>query len=105
MDDSELIALFNRRDENAVAALMDKYGGLCRSLIGNILRDRRDVEECVNNDPGQWYGSVYVIDRPNDTAAINAWFTQHGVVFHAVVSWQFGIETAVSFCNVRKVTI
>ena len=49
MDDSELIALFNRRDENAVAALMDKYGGLCRSLIGNILRDRRDVEECVNN--------------------------------------------------------
>lgn len=49
MDDSELIALFNERDERAVAALMDKYGALCRGLIGNILHDKRDVEECVNS--------------------------------------------------------
>lgn len=49
MNDSELIALLNKRDESALTALMDKYGALCRSLIGNILRDRRDVEECLNN--------------------------------------------------------
>ena len=49
MNDSDLLALFNKRDENAIAGLIEKYGGLCRSLIGNILRDRRDVDECLNS--------------------------------------------------------
>ncbi len=49
MNDEGIISLLNKRDESAVAALMDKYGALCRSLIGHILRDRRDVEECANN--------------------------------------------------------
>ena len=28
---------------------MEKYGGLCRSLISNVLEDRRDAEECLNS--------------------------------------------------------
>ena len=49
MEDRDIIKLLNERDENAVSALMDKYGGLCRSLISHILPDRRDAEECWNN--------------------------------------------------------
>lgn len=63
------------------------------------------LDTVVNSSPGQWYGSVYVVDRPNEYAAINAWFTQYGTVFHAIVSWQCAIENAVSFCSVTKHTI
>lgn len=48
MTDSELIALFNNRDEAALRAAEQRFGGLCRSVAANILADRRDVEECVS---------------------------------------------------------
>ena len=49
MTDSELIALLNNRDETAIEALNERFGGLCRSLASNILADGRDVEECVSS--------------------------------------------------------
>lgn len=49
MTDSEIITLLNNRDEAAVEALSARFGGLCRSIVSNILADRRDVEECVSN--------------------------------------------------------
>ena len=48
MEDNALTAMLFNRDENAVAELSAKYGGLCRSLLSNILKDKRDVEECLN---------------------------------------------------------
>lgn len=48
MDDDALITMLFNRDENAVAELSNKYGGLCRSLISNLLKDKRDIEECLN---------------------------------------------------------
>lgn len=44
MDDSSIVALLESRDESAIPALMEKYGGLTRSLTGRILRDSRDAE-------------------------------------------------------------
>lgn len=49
MDDSEIIALLNNRDEAAVEAIRQRFGGLCMSLAMNILADRRDAEECVSS--------------------------------------------------------
>ena len=49
MTDGELIALFNKRDEAALQAAEQRFGGLCRSIAANILSDRRDVEECVSS--------------------------------------------------------
>ena len=49
MNDSEITALLYDRDENAVSAVSSKYGGLCRSIMMNILADSRDVEECLNS--------------------------------------------------------
>ena len=49
MDDEDIIALYWRRDENALRATSEKYGRLCCSIAGNILSDREDVSECVND--------------------------------------------------------
>lgn len=49
MEDSGIIALYWARDEQAVAETDARYGSLCRSISYNILRDRQDAEECVND--------------------------------------------------------
>ncbi|MBO4563464.1 MAG: hypothetical protein J5772_07625 [Clostridia bacterium] len=63
------------------------------------------INDIANNEPGQWYGNVYVPDRPNDQAAINAYFTQYGVLFRVVLSPKCGVEDAVNFCSVTRHTI
>ena len=47
--DEEIIELFFQRDQRAIQALDAKYGRLCRSLSYNIVNDRQDAEECVND--------------------------------------------------------
>lgn len=71
MEDSEILELLNNRDENAVAALFERYGGLCRSLIGNILADPRDIEECVNGVMFRLWSSIPPA-KPADLTAYTA---------------------------------
>ena len=49
IDDEEIIALFFQRSERAIQELDHKYGKLCRSLAYNIVQNRQDAEECVND--------------------------------------------------------
>ena len=49
MEDNKIIALFYARSEQAVIELSKKYGAVCRKVAGNILNNRLDVEECVND--------------------------------------------------------
>ena len=49
MEDQEIIGLLFQRSETAIFAMQQKFGGLCRSIISNILPDRRDVEECASD--------------------------------------------------------
>ena len=49
MDDNEIIGLYWRRDESAITASADKYGGYCRAISYNILHDAGDAEECVSD--------------------------------------------------------
>lgn len=49
MEDARIIALFFARDQQAIAELDSKYGGVCRKLSQQILRDPLDAEECVND--------------------------------------------------------
>ena len=49
MDDSEIIAYFNSRSEQAIKELSAKYGAVCTKLAGNILNNRLDAEECLND--------------------------------------------------------
>ena len=49
MDDREIVALYLRRQEDAIARTDEKYRWLCFRLAGNILPRREDQEECVND--------------------------------------------------------
>lgn len=48
MDDMEIIALFEQRKEEAVAAASRKYGGYCQTIARNLL-GFEDAEECVSD--------------------------------------------------------
>lgn len=49
MTDEEIISLYFERSEEAIAATQRQYGGYCRSLVGRILDNPRDVEECLSD--------------------------------------------------------
>ncbi len=49
LDDSGILDLFFARAEQAIEELNRKYGHAVRKTAANILRDRLDVEECVND--------------------------------------------------------
>ncbi len=47
MEDGEIIELYWRRDEAAIAQSEKKYGAYCRAVICRILQLPEDVEECL----------------------------------------------------------
>ena len=49
MDDQEMIALFFRRDQDAIRAAREQYGGMCTALAHRILGSGEDAEECVSD--------------------------------------------------------
>ena len=49
MDDTKIIELFFQRDQQAIRELDAKYGKVCHSLSFNIVNNRQDAEECVND--------------------------------------------------------
>jgi len=49
MEDTAIIELYWARNEDALIQTDQKYGPMCRSLAFNILSDRQDSEECVND--------------------------------------------------------
>ena len=49
MDDSKIIELFFERSEQAIAELSKKYGKACNKVAVNILKNKLDAEECVND--------------------------------------------------------
>ena len=48
MDDSKILELYFKRSEDAISETEKKYGRYCQSIAYNILRDRGESEECVN---------------------------------------------------------
>lgn len=49
MEDTQIIMLYNRRDESAVAETSKKHGAACEIMAGRILSNTQDIEECVND--------------------------------------------------------
>ncbi len=49
MNDQEIIALFFARSQQAIIELSNKYGTLCNQIARNILKNKQDAEECVND--------------------------------------------------------
>lgn len=49
MEDQRIIELYWQRDERAIPETAQKYGAFCAAIAANVLSDRRDAEECVND--------------------------------------------------------
>jgi len=49
MEDEKIIELFFAQSELAIKELDLKYGKVCHSVSYNILHNRQDTEECVND--------------------------------------------------------
>ncbi len=49
MEDHAIVDLYWSRDPEAIRRTGERYGGYCRAIARNILPDRRDAEECVND--------------------------------------------------------
>ena len=49
VSDGDIIELYFKRDEQAISATKDKYGRYLFTIGNNILNDRLDSEECLND--------------------------------------------------------
>lgn len=49
MEDEKIIDLFFERNERAIQELNLKYREICYTISYNILNNRQDAEECVND--------------------------------------------------------
>lgn len=49
MEDERIIRMFWDREEQAIFAAQEQYQSYCYTVAWNILRDRQDAEECVND--------------------------------------------------------
>lgn len=68
MDNSRIIELYFERDEQAIRETDAKYGQFCHSIAYNILNNREDSEECVNDTyVGVW--NAIPPTRPNNFMA------------------------------------
>lgn len=54
MEDDEIVALYWRKDADAITETSNKYGAYCFAIADNILHSGEDAEECVND---VWLGA------------------------------------------------
>lgn len=71
MNDADIIGLFWARSETAITTLADKYDRLARSVAMNILHDRLDTEECMNDSYLGMWNSL----PPEKPQVLSAFFT------------------------------
>ena len=58
MEDSQIIDLYLKRDERAIDETATKYGSYCEKIAYNILLDRFESEECVNDTYLKTWNSI-----------------------------------------------
>ncbi|MBQ9780276.1 MAG: sigma-70 family RNA polymerase sigma factor [Clostridia bacterium] len=58
MEDHQIIELYFARDEQAIVQTAVRYGKLCQQVSMNILGNRSDAEECVNDTYLKLWNSI-----------------------------------------------
>jgi len=58
LNDKMIIQLYLDRNERAVAETDEKYGSYCHSIANNILDNREDAHECVNDTYLRTWNSI-----------------------------------------------
>lgn len=73
MQEQEITALLAERREEGIDALLRHYGPLMRYVIGAILQDPRDREECLSETAMQVWKHIDQFSRQR--GSWNAWLT------------------------------
>ncbi len=68
MEDSEIISLYFEREEDAIKETSNKYGNYCSTIAWNILGNKEEAEECVNDVYMKLWNSIPP-NRPNKLSA------------------------------------
>lgn len=68
MEDSRIIELYWERSEQAIAETAAKYGTHCYAIAYNVLNNREDADECVNDT----YMSAWDSMPPNRPSVLSA---------------------------------
>ena len=79
MDDKKIIGMFLARDENALRAVEQKYGGRCYYVAENILGRHEDCEECVNDVLLALWQSIPP-EKPENLRAFTAKLTRNRAI-------------------------
>ena len=69
MEDAQIIELYWRRDQSAIAETSEKYGPFLQDVSWNILCSYHDAEECVNDTYLRTWNAI----PPNRPSALRAW--------------------------------
>lgn len=68
MEDEKIIDLYWDRDQSAILKTEEKYGSYCHRIAWNILYNKEDCEECVN-DTWMRAWNAMPTERPNILSA------------------------------------
>ena len=79
MNDSDIVALYFRRDQRAVSETDLKYGRFCLAVAWNILRDHEDSEECVNDTYMETWNAIPPV-RPRSLKAFVGRLTRNNAL-------------------------
>ncbi|MDE6726947.1 MAG: sigma-70 family RNA polymerase sigma factor [Oscillospiraceae bacterium] len=79
MTDSDIIELYMRRDERAIAETQKIYGKYCEKVARNILGDEQEARECVNDTYLKAWENIPP-ERPQSLAAYLAKLTRNGAL-------------------------
>lgn len=79
LQDNEIIELYFARDERAIGETQTKYGDYCFTVANNILSDRLDSEECVNDTWLKTWNSIPPV-RPKIFSAFLAKITRNSAI-------------------------
>jgi RNA polymerase sigma-70 factor (ECF subfamily) len=76
MDDQQIVQYYFDRDEQAITCSAQKYGALCHRVAMNILDNREDSEECVNDTYLHAWNAIPP-QKPQNLSAFLGKITRH----------------------------
>lgn len=79
MTDTEIIELYLRRDERAIAETQKLYGRYCEKIARNILGSEQDAQECANDAYLKAWETIPP-ERPKILAAYLARITRNSAI-------------------------
>ena len=71
MEDTYIIDLFWRRDENAIQLVDKKYNSTCYSIAWKILMNWEDSEECVNDTWCAAWRDMHIANITEEVESLN----------------------------------